>query len=107
MVTNDAAAIGRFMADDWIIVGPDGRVDGRERLLSLIASGELTHDTMTSEDLVIRVLGDCAIVVARGVSAGHYRGNRFREHERSSNLFVRREGRWICVLTHLSTLAAS
>ena len=31
MVANDAAAIGRFMADDWIIVGPDGSVDGRER----------------------------------------------------------------------------
>ena len=30
MTTNDAAAIGRFMADDWIIVGSDGSVtEGR------------------------------------------------------------------------------
>ena len=53
MVANDAEAIGRFMTDDWIIVGPDGSIDGRERFLSLVASGELTHDTMTSEDLVV------------------------------------------------------
>lgn len=104
MVANDSLAIGSFMTDDWIIVGPDGSVDGRERFLGLIASGDLTHDTMTSEDLIIRVLGDSAIVVARGVSAGAYRGRPFREHERSSNLFVRREGRWVCALTHLSSI---
>jgi ketosteroid isomerase-like protein len=104
MVANDTAAIGRFMTDDWIIVGPDGSIEGRERFLSLIASGELTHDTMTSEDLVIRVLGDSAIVMARGVSAGVYRGSRFRELERSSNVFARRDGRWVCVHTHLSKL---
>ncbi|MCU0647840.1 MAG: nuclear transport factor 2 family protein [Gemmatimonadaceae bacterium] len=28
MVANDAEAIGRYMAEDWAIVGPDGSVDG-------------------------------------------------------------------------------
>jgi ketosteroid isomerase-like protein len=104
MVTNDAAAIGAFMTDDWIIVGPDGNVDGRERFLSLITSGDLTHHTMTSEDLVIRVQGDSAVVIADGVSAGAFRGRPFSEHERSSNVFVRRDGRWVCLHTHVSTL---
>ncbi|MGH9779926.1 MAG: nuclear transport factor 2 family protein, partial [Candidatus Acidiferrales bacterium] len=26
MVENDAEAIGRYMADDWVIIGSDGRV---------------------------------------------------------------------------------
>jgi ketosteroid isomerase-like protein len=107
MVANDAAAISRFMADDWTIVGPDGSIDGRERFLSFITSGALTHDIMTSEDLIIRVLGDSAIVMARGVSAGVYQGRPFREHERSSNVFARREGRWVCVHTHLSRLPSA
>ena len=59
---------------------------------------------MTSEDLITRVFGDSVIVVARGVSAGTYRGRPFREHERSSNLFVRRDGRWASALTHLSSI---
>lgn len=104
MIANDSRAIGSFMTEDWIIIGPDGSVDGRERLLGLIASGDLTHDTMSSEDLIIRVFGDSAIVVARGVSAGTYKGRPFREHERSSNFFVRRNGRWVCALTHLSSI---
>ena len=105
MVDNDSQAIGSFMTDDWIIVAPDGSIDGRERFLELIASGDLTHDTMTTEDPIIRVLGDSAIVVARGVSAGAYRGRPFREHERSSSVFVRRDGPWACALTHLSSIA--
>lgn len=91
MVANDTQAIGSFMTDDWIIVGPDGSIDDREPSLELIASGELTHHTMTSEDVVIRVLGDSAFVVARGVSAGAYRGRPRREQERSSHRFVRRD----------------
>jgi ketosteroid isomerase-like protein len=104
MVANDPAEIGRFMTPDWVVVGPDGSIAGRESFLSLVASGDLTHDTMTSEDLLVRVLGDSAVVVARGVSAGVFQGRPFREHERSSNVFVRRDERWFCALTHLSRM---
>ena len=105
MVTNDAAAIGAFMADDWVIVGSDGSVCDRATFLSLVESGTVTHDVMTSEDLRVRVYGDAAVVTASGVSAGMYQGQPFREVERSSSVFIRQSGRWRCVLTHLSRLA--
>jgi ketosteroid isomerase-like protein len=105
MTTNDAEAIGRFMAEDWIIVGPDGSVDRKDRFLSLIASGDLTHDVMTSEDLMVRLYGDTALLIAKGVSGGTFKGQAFRDVERSSNVFVRRDGQWICVMTHLSKIA--
>jgi ketosteroid isomerase-like protein len=104
MVSNDAAAIGRFMTDDWIIVGADGSVEGKARLLSLIASGDLTHDVMTSEEFTVRIYPDVAIVIAKGVSGGEFKGARFRETERASNVFIRRDDTWICVLTHLAKL---
>ena len=37
-VTNDAAAIGRYLADDWTIVGSDGRVSDKATFLALVAS---------------------------------------------------------------------
>ena len=37
MVANDADAIGRFMADDWIIIGSDGITD-RATFLGVIKS---------------------------------------------------------------------
>ena len=105
MIANDAEAIGSFMADDWTIIGSDGSVGGKATFLALVKSGALTHDVMTTEDAIVRVYGDTAVVTARGVSAGHYQGQPFREVERASCVFVREGARWRCVLTHLSRIA--
>ncbi len=106
MTANDADAIGRHMADDWTIVGSDGSIGDKATFLALVRSGALSHDVMTTEDMQIRVYGDTAVTVARGVSGGRYQGQPFRELERASCVFVRQEGQWRCVLTHLSRLAA-
>ncbi len=106
MVENDAEAIGRFMADDWRIVGPDGSIGDKETFLGLVGSGALTHDAMTSDDVNVRVYGDAAVVISQGVSGGRYQGQAFREVERSSCIFVRQEGQWRCDLTHLSRMTS-
>ena len=105
MVGNDAEAIGQYMADDWTIIGADGGVSDKATFLGLVKSGTLSHDVMESDDLKVRVYGDAAVVTARGVSGGKYQGQAFREVERSSCVFVRQEGQWRCVLTHLSRIA--
>ena len=60
---------------------------------------------MTSEDIQVRVYGEVGVLIARGISGGMYQGRAFLEAERSSNVFVKRNGEWQCVLTHLSRLA--
>jgi ketosteroid isomerase-like protein len=107
MVQNDAYAIGRYMADDWTIVGPDGSMSDKATFLGLVKSGALTHDVMESEDFRIRNYGSTAVVLARVVSGGRYNGQAFREVEQSSNVFVKQQGQWKCVLTHLSRLRPS
>ena len=105
MVANDPDAIGKYMTDDWTIVGPDGRVGDKTRFLELVGSGDLVHDVMQTLEPQIRIYGDSAVVIARGVSGGRYRGQPFHLVERVSCVFVRRDGGWSCALTHLSQLA--
>jgi len=105
MIENDPAAIAAFMADEWVIVGTDGSLGGKARFLSLVASGELVHNVMETHEMDVRFYGHTAVAVAKGVSGGHYRGEPFLLNERSSCVFVKQEGRWVCVLTHLSSLA--
>src|SRR5262245_9949423 len=102
MIENNAESIGRFMADDWTIIGSDGKVGHKSGFLELVKTGMLSHDVMDSEDLNVRVYGDTAVVTARGVSGGKYQGHAFREVERWSCVFVKQGGQWKCVLTHLS-----
>ena len=104
MVENDAEEIGRYMAADWVIIGSNGSVADKTSFLGLVRSGALSHDVMESHDMQVRVYGDAAVVIARGVSGGKYQGQAFREVERVTCVFVRQEGHWRCVVTHLSRI---
>ena len=82
MVQNDPEAIGRFMADDWTIIGSDGTISDKAAFLGLIRSGMLSHEVMFSDDITVRMYGGAAVITARGVSSGVYQGHPFREVER-------------------------
>jgi ketosteroid isomerase-like protein len=102
MIKNDADAIGRFLADDWIIIDPDGGTIDRSRFLDVIKSGALSHETMNSEDARVRIYGDTAMVTALTTTKGKYMGQEFTTQERATDVFVKQNGRWQCVLTQLT-----
>jgi ketosteroid isomerase-like protein len=102
IVKNDLEAIGRLVADDWIIIDPNGEIVDRTRFFEVIKSGALTHDTMESEDLRVRVYGESAVVTAITSAKGKFMGQEFITQERATDVFVKRDGRWQCVLTHLT-----
>ncbi|WP_395450774.1 nuclear transport factor 2 family protein [Aminobacter sp. UC22_36] len=102
IVANDAAAIGAFMTDDWVIVGPDGATSKAD-FLGLIASGDLTHDMMrTVGDIRVAFYGATAVYTARVINSGHFRGQRFTADEWTSDVFVRSGIQWKCVLSHVT-----
>jgi ketosteroid isomerase-like protein len=102
IVKNDPEAIERFVADDWIIIDPDGEIVDRTRFFEVIKSGALTHDMMESEDLRVRIYGDSAVVTALTHTRGKFMGQEFSTQERATDVFVKCDGRWQCVLTHLT-----
>jgi len=102
IVKNDLEGIERLVAVDWIIVGPDGEIVERARFFEVIKSGAMTHDAMESEDFRIRVYGDSAVVTGITRTKGKFMGQEFSTQERATDVFVKRDGRWQCVLTHLT-----
>ena len=105
IIKNDLEGIGRLVTDDWIIIDPNGEIVDRTRFFEVIKSGALTHDTMESEDFRVRVYGDSAVVTAITSAKGKFMGQEFSTHERATDVFVKRDGRWQCVLTHLTRFA--
>ena len=102
IVKNDLEGIGRLVADDWIIIDPNGEIVDRIRFFEVIKSGALTHDTMESEDFRVRVYGDSAVVTGITRTKGRFMGQEFSTQERATDVFVQRDRRWQCVLTHLT-----
>jgi ketosteroid isomerase-like protein len=102
IVSNNLEGIGRIVADDWIIIDPNGDIVERTRFFEVIKSGALTHDMMESEDFRVRVYGENAVVTALTRTEGKFMGQEFSTHERATDVFVKGDGRWQCVLTHLT-----
>jgi ketosteroid isomerase-like protein len=105
IANNDLEGIGRLVADDWIIIDPNGEIVDRARFFEVIKSGSLTHEMMQSEDLRVRVYEDSAVVIAVTRKKGKFMGQEFSTRERATDVFVKRDGRWQCVLTHLTRFA--
>lgn len=105
IVSNDAERIGGFMADDWVIVSDSG-ITSKEQFLSIIQSGELTHSTFNPvNDARVRAYGDTAVLTARLTNTAHYRGRQFDADEWTTDVFVRRNGSWLCVSSHITAAA--
>jgi ketosteroid isomerase-like protein len=102
IVRNDLEGIGRLVTDDWIVIDPNGEIVDRVRFFEVIKSGALTHDMMESEDFRVRVYGDSAVVTGLTRTKGKVMGQEFSTQERATDVFVKRDGRWQCVLTHLT-----
>jgi len=107
IVANDAEAIGRFLADEWIIVDPDGGVIDKIRFLDVIKSGALAHELMESDNARVRIYGSTAIITALTTTKGKFGGQPFTTHERATDVFVKQQGRWQCVLSQLTKFAGS
>ena len=105
IVRNDLDGLGRLVADDWIIIDPDGGIVERARFFEVIKSGALSHEMMESEDCRVCIYGDSAVVTAVTRTKGKFMGQEFSTEERGTDVFVKRDGRWKCVLTHLTRLA--
>ena len=102
MISNDATRIGSFMAEEWVIVSERG-VATKEYFLSFVESGALTH---SSFDMVgeprVKFYGDTAVLTARVTNTAFFNGERFDADEFTTDVLVKRDGRWVCVMSPLS-----
>ena len=104
---NDVAAIERFVADDWVIVDADGGVIDRSRFLYVIESGDLSHESMESTDVEVRLHGDTAVITGITTSKGKFMGQGFTTLERATDVLARLDGRWLCVFSQLTRVASA
>jgi ketosteroid isomerase-like protein len=102
IANNDAVALDGILADDWIIVDPDGSMINKARFLEIIKSGALFHESMESTDLRVRLYGNTAVVTGLTTTKGKFMGQDFGSCERATDVFVKQTDRWQCVFTQLT-----
>jgi ketosteroid isomerase-like protein len=70
----DAVALERIYAPDFIGVGPSGAVRTKPQVISDFTSGELRFQSITTDDVQVRVYGNAAVETGRSTMNGQDKG---------------------------------
>jgi len=94
----DVRRFEEILADDFLCSNPDGSLVDKAGFLAQTAR-PVTIRGLASEDVTVRILGDIAIIHARtsyATAEGERRKGRY------TDVWARREGRWLAVSAHVT-----
>jgi ketosteroid isomerase-like protein len=106
VVKHDWAFLDQILADDYTWTGPDGKVWSKAQTLASLKSGEDVVSSLVTDDVMVRVYGDTAVVTGRTTVKEQYKGKDISGQYRWTDMWVKHAGRWRCVADHSSRIVA-
>jgi ketosteroid isomerase-like protein len=99
---NEAEAMDKILADDFILVGGSGRVFDKQDSLSEARSGTIVYEHQEDTERTVRVWGDTAVVTAKLWIKGLSAGKPIDYSVWFSDTYMRRSQGWRCVFRQAS-----
>lgn len=102
---HDEKAMAAIVADDFSITFPDGSMQTKPQIIaSLKSAGGSGSASMKfhTEDVQARVYGNTVILIGRVVMEFQRDGKTSKSQQRYTDTYVKRDGRWQVVASHLS-----
>ena len=100
----DTVALNRIYADDFIGVGPSGAVRTKPQVISDFTSGGLKFQSITTNDVQVRVYGNTAVETGRSTMIGQDKNKVVPRDNRFTRVWVKLRGSWQLVANHYSLL---
>ena len=104
-IAADAVALDRIYADDFIGVGPSGTVRTKPQVISDFTSGTLKFQSITTDDVQVRVYENTAVETGLSTMNGQDKGKDVPRDTRFTRVWVKQQGRWRLVANHYSSRA--
>ena len=106
-VKRDAVALARIMADDFYGVGSRGGIEDKAAALSSLKDMASTTASCVNSNMKFKVYGDTAIVTGLVTRNGAFKATPYSNRQvLFTDVWVRRDGRWQCVVTQGTVVAA-
>ncbi|HXS74980.1 MAG TPA: nuclear transport factor 2 family protein [Terracidiphilus sp.] len=102
----DAEALARLYADDFIGVGPSGTVRTKPQVITDFTSGALKFQSITTDEVQVRVYGNTAVETGRSTMQGQDKGRPVPQETRFTRVWVKQQGHWLLVTNHYSSQMA-
>ena len=101
----DRPALEHLIAPDWTSIGPDGSTSDRSQVLAQVFETKVHKiHTLIIDDVSVRVFEDAAVVTGRTHGAGEFHDVPYDVVIRFTDVFVRRNGRWLAIASHASLI---
>jgi len=101
----DVAFLDHTLADDFVGIGPRGFMLTKAEWLARHKSGDLRYESFELDEVKIRVYGDAAVLTGRETTKVKYRGQDQQGQFRTTEVFVKQDGRWRLAGLQLSPIA--
>jgi ketosteroid isomerase-like protein len=100
-VERDRGFIENLLAPEWTVTDPSGRVLTKQHVLDeTFSSSDRQIDSMTIDDVAVKMLGTTAIATGRTRAAGRYQGQAATVALRFTDVFHLIDGQWKVVASH-------
>ncbi len=101
-ISADAVALDRIYADDFVGVGPSGTVRNKTQVLSDFTSGDLKFQSITTDEVQVRVYEHTAVETGLSTMVGQEKGKAVPRDTRFTRVWVELQGHWRLVANHYS-----
>jgi hypothetical protein len=106
MQRNDVAFVDSVLAPEFIATYDDGSRGDRAKELQLVKDFNLQVDTWVVEDVTVKVFGQTAVVWFTQRMVGPVQGKPTELVMRYTDVFVNRDGKWLCVSSQSTRVTA-
>ena len=104
---HDAKAMDAIVADDFTITFANGSIQTKPQIMNSIKRSRSPNNPppkFYTEDVQARVYGETVILMGRVISEWQQNGSTMKEENRYTDTYVKRNGRWQVVASHLSNV---
>jgi ketosteroid isomerase-like protein len=101
----DTTFLHNLYADEFMAIDKDGAITNKAQEIANTFSGKLKFTSYRLEDLKVRLYSDVAVVTGNNTVKATFQDHDISGLYRFTDVFVKRSGRWQCVVTQ-GTLVA-
>lgn len=102
LAKHDQAWIDGVVTPDWMVTDPDGNLFTKAQSDADLKSGALTIASFKIDDLTVHVDGDTAVAFGLETEKSTYKGADTSGQYRFTDVFVKRNGAWKAIATHVT-----
>jgi ketosteroid isomerase-like protein len=103
-INHDAEAMEKMLDADFVLTDYDGTVMSKAQCLSSIRDKANQLTVEVSEGMSLHRHGDTVVVTGATHEKGTLKGKPYEHRGRFTDTWIRRDGKWICVASHLALL---